>query len=79
MHSPGSRRVSTGKAEGGLTTPQAATLLGVHVATVHKWVTVGRIRAERITPPVGRMYLVLNREDALAGAPGPRHARPWVG
>jgi len=59
----GSRRVSTGKADGGLTTRQAASLLGVSVNTVHGWVTAGRIRAERITPPGGRMYLVLNKED----------------
>ncbi len=55
--------MSTGKADGGLTTPQAAALLGVGINTVHGWVAAGRIRAERITPPGGRMYLVLNRED----------------
>ncbi len=52
-----------GRAEGGLTTHQAAALLGVSVNTVHGWVTKGRIRAERITPPGGRMYLLLNKED----------------
>ncbi len=50
-------------AEGGLTTRQAATLLDVSIKTVQKWVTAGRIRAERITPLVGKMYLVLNKED----------------
>jgi len=55
--------VSTGKADGGLTTRQAATLLDVSIKTVQKWVSAGRIRAERITPPVGKMYLVLNKED----------------
>ncbi len=55
--------MSMGRAEGGLTTHQAAALLGVRVNTVHGWVTAGRIRAERITPPGGRMYLLLNKED----------------
>ncbi len=55
--------MSTGKAEGGLTARQAATLLDVSIKTVQKWVTAGRIRAERITPPLGKMYLVLNKED----------------
>ncbi len=55
--------MSTGTAEGGLTTGQAAALLGVSVNTVHGWVTKGRIRAERITPPLGRTYRVLNKED----------------
>jgi len=55
--------VSTGTAKGGLTTRQAATLLDVSIKTVEKWVSTGQIKAERITPPVGRMYLVLNRED----------------
>ncbi len=55
--------MSTGKADGGLTTRQAATLLGVSASTIRDWVTAGRIRAERITPPGGRMYLLLNRED----------------
>ncbi len=55
--------MSMGRAEGGLTTHQAAALLGVSVNTVHGWVTKGRIRAERITPPVGRTYLLLNKQD----------------
>ncbi len=55
--------MSTGKADGGLTTRQAATLLDVSIKTVEKWVSTGRIKAERITPPVGRTYLVLNRDD----------------
>jgi len=55
--------MSTGKADGGLTTRQAATLLDVSIKTVEKWVSAGRIRAERITPPLGRMYLLLNKED----------------
>jgi len=55
--------MSMGKAEGGLTTHQAAALLGVSINTVHGWVTKGRIRAERITPPVGRTYLLLNKQD----------------
>jgi len=55
--------VSTGKADGGLTTRQAATLLDVSIKTVEKWVSAGRIRAERITPPLGRKYLVLNKQD----------------
>jgi len=59
----GSRRVSTGKSGGGLTTPQAAALLGVSTQLIRGWVTKGRIRAERITPPVGKMSLVLNKED----------------
>jgi len=67
--------MSTGKPGGGLTTHQAAALLGVSINTVHGWVTAGRIRAERITP-VGKMYLVLNKEDALAGAPGTRPPSP---
>ncbi len=58
----GSRRVSTGKAVGGLTTHQAAALLGVSTQSIRGLVTKGQIRAERITP-VGRMYLLLNRED----------------
>ncbi len=55
--------MSTGKSGGGLTTHQAAALLGVSINTIHGWVTAGRIRAERITPPLGRMYLLLNKED----------------
>jgi len=55
--------LSTGTADGGLTSHQAAALLGVSISTMHGWVTTGRIRAERITPPQGRMYLVLNKED----------------
>ncbi len=55
--------MSTGTAGGGLTSHQAAALLGVSVNTVHGWVTKGRIRAERITPPGGRAYLLLNKED----------------
>jgi len=55
--------VSTGKADGGLTTHQAAALLGVSTQAIRRWVTAGRIRAERIMPPVGRMYLLLNKED----------------
>jgi len=61
--SSGSRRVSTGKVGGGLTSHQAAALLGVHVQTIHRWVRAGRIRAERITPPMGQAYFVLNKED----------------
>ncbi len=59
----GEEAMSTGTAEGGLTTRQAATLLDVSIKTVQKWVSAGRIRAERITPPAGKMYLVLNKED----------------
>jgi len=55
--------VSTGKAEGGLTTRQAATLLDVTTRTVLRWVGAGRIRAERITPPRAGAYLLLNKED----------------
>ena len=55
--------MSTGKAVGGLTTHQAAALLGVSTQSIRGLVTKGRIRAERITPPVGRMYLMLNRDD----------------
>ncbi len=55
--------MSMGRAEGGLTARQAAALLGVSINTVHGWVTKGRIRAERITPPVGRTYLLLNKQD----------------
>jgi len=55
--------MSTGKTDGGLTTHQPAALLGVSINTIHGWVTAGRIRAERITPPLGRMYLLLNKED----------------
>lgn len=70
--------MSTGKADGGLTSHQAAALVGVSINTVHGWVSAGRIRAERITPPVGRMSLVLNKEDALAGTPGTRPTGPGV-
>ncbi len=55
--------MSTGKADGGLTTRQAATLLGVTTRTVLRWVAAGRIRAERITPPHAGAYLLLNKED----------------
>ncbi len=55
--------MSTGKADGGLTSHQAAALLGVSTQSIRGWVTKGRIRAERSTPPLGRMYLVLNRDD----------------
>ena len=55
--------MSTGTAKGGLTTRQTATLLDVSIKTVEKWVSAGRVRAERITPPVGRAYLLLNRDD----------------
>jgi len=55
--------VSTSKSGGGLTTPQAAALLGVTTRTVQRWVGAGRIRAERITPPHAGAYLLLNRED----------------
>jgi len=70
--------MSTSTADGGLTSHQAVALLGVSISTVHGWVTKGRIRAERITPPVGRMHLVLNKEDALAGTPGTWGTGPWV-
>ncbi len=50
-------------AEGGLTTPQAAALLGVTTRTVQRWVGAGRIRAERITPPHAGAYLLLNSDD----------------
>jgi len=55
--------VSTGTADGGLTTRQAAALLGVTTRTVQRWVGAGRIRAERITPPHAGAYLVLNKQD----------------
>jgi len=55
--------VSTDKADDRLTTRQAATLLGVGIHMVCKWMRAGQIRSERITPPVGRMYLLLNRDD----------------
>jgi len=55
--------VSTGTADGGLTTRQAATLLDVSITSIQHWVKAGRIRAEKITPPAGKMYLVLNKED----------------
>ncbi len=55
--------MSTGKADDRLTTPQAASLLGVSTQSIREWVTAGRIRAERITPPVGKMYLLLNKQD----------------
>lgn len=55
--------MSTGKADGGLTTRQAATLLDVSIKTVEKWVSAGRVRAERITPPHAGAYLLLNRDD----------------
>jgi len=55
--------VSTGETDDRLTTHQAAALLGVSTQSIRGWVTKGRIRAERITPPLGRMYLLLNRED----------------
>ncbi len=55
--------MSPGETDDRLTTRQAATLLGVSTQSIRGWVTKGRIRAERITPPVGRMYLLLNRDD----------------
>ncbi len=55
--------MSMGRADGGLTTPQAAALLGVTTRTVQRWVGAGRIRAERITPPHAGAYLLLNKED----------------
>lgn len=55
--------MSTGNADDRLTTPQAASLLGVSTQSIRDWVTAGRIRAERITPPVGQMYLLLNKQD----------------
>jgi excisionase family DNA binding protein len=55
--------MSTGKADGGLTTRQAATLLDVSIKSIQNWVSAGRIRAERITPPMGQAYLVLNKQD----------------
>jgi len=55
--------MSMGRADGGLTTRQAATLLDVSIKTAEKWVSAGRIKAERITPPVGRTYLLLNKQD----------------
>ena len=55
--------MSTGKADGGLTSHQAAALLGVSTQLIRGWVTKGRIRAEHITPPVGRTYLLLNKQD----------------
>ena len=55
--------MSTGTADDRLTTPQAASLLGVSTQSIREWVTAGRIRAERITPPKGRMYLLLNKQD----------------
>jgi len=55
--------MSTGKADDRLTVHQAADLLGVSAQTVRRWARTGRIRSESITPPLGRMYLVLNKED----------------
>ncbi len=55
--------MSTGTADGGLTSHQAATLLDVSIKSIQNWVKAGRIRAERITPAMGRVYLVLNKED----------------
>jgi len=52
-----------GKVEDRLTTRQAAALLGVTTGTVQKWVTAGRIRADKITPPRAGAYLLLNKED----------------
>ncbi len=55
--------MSTRKADDWLTTPQVASLLGVSTQSIREWVTAGRIRAECIMPPVGRMYLLLNKQD----------------
>jgi len=55
--------MSTGKADDRLTVRQAADLLGVSAHTVRRWARARRIRSESITPPLGRMYLVLNKED----------------
>ncbi len=55
--------MSTGKADGGLTTRQAATLLNVSIKSIQNWVKAGRIKAEKTTPPAGKMSLVLNKED----------------
>jgi len=49
---------------------QAATVLDVSIKVIQNWVTVGRIRGERIMPPAGTRCLVLNKEDALAGTLG---------
>ncbi len=55
--------MSTGKADDRLTARQAADLLGVSAQTVRRWARAGRIRSESITPPLGKMYLLLNKED----------------
>ncbi len=55
--------MSTDKADDRLTTRQAATLLGVDILMVYKWMRAGQIRSERITPPMGRAYIMLNKED----------------
>jgi len=55
--------MSTGKADDRLTVHQAGTLLGVSIRTIHRLVTTGRIRSERMTPPGARVYLLLNKED----------------
>ncbi len=55
--------MSTGKADDRLTARQAADLLGVSPQTVRRWARTGRIRSESITPPLGRAYIVLNKDD----------------
>ncbi len=55
--------MSMDKADDRLTVRQAAALLGVGVSTIHGWVTAGRIRSERMTPPGARVYRLLNKED----------------
>ncbi len=55
--------MSTGKADDRLTARQAADLLGVSAQAVRRWARAGRIRSESITPPLGRAYIVLNRDD----------------
>ncbi len=55
--------MSMDKADDRLTVRQAAALLGVGVSTIHGWVTAGRIRSERMTPPEARVYRLLNKED----------------
>ncbi len=67
----GDEAMSTGTADDHRTARQGATVVDVSIKAIQKWVTAGRIRGERITPPAGTLYLVLNKEDALAGTPGP--------
>jgi len=73
----GEEAMSTGTADDHRTVRQAATVLDVSIKAIQKWVKAGWIRGERITPPAGTLYLVLNKEDALAGAPGPWATGPW--